>query len=1110
MTVKKQSIGLLKRVVVACFFAVITLFGFSVNLLSTNTPVYAVERGETTSAVSADNSDSENECKKSFGAVGWLVCPATGKIAEAIDFLYGTLENILVVEPIKIEDGTPIYEIWKYCRGLTNLVFIIMLLVVIFSQITGIGITNYGIKRALPRLIVAAIMINLSFLICSLLVDASNIAGNGIRGIFTGIAESAMTANSTTTTNIGAGDIFASVAAGSLVVFGVSIALVSGAFYLLVPALFGMLASILIGLFTIALRQVVVALLVMIAPLAIVANILPNTENLFQKWKSNLTQMLVFYPMFSLLFGASNLAGFAIVASSDNVLGVMLGMVVQVLPLIFSWNLMKMSGSALGSLNSWLHGLAGSLGQATGIQAWAESSMARKRQRTIAEGNRYRPSIALLRFVNNRRERNEIEANEYAEYNRNRAMSQHAKSHYRKDGTVSRKGERAYARQAENTRFQEDILRDQNTFDNGLGGMGRGTRQNMRLKRLDIENMNAADSLHVEKARSEWIKRDNDRGRFRRFEKAREANLEELEGYETNPDTGEKRVKPGYNFDNPEHIEAMARYNTMLQIMNNDERATEYAVAVAASNNEARMNAIGKELYTSFKNVPSAKTLRAIIANFSNMKDAAEHMDVILPGFRVLNEYGDHDVILQRVKDIVKKDSEHDGLTLGTHASQSLASFLMFEASDKEPFLKRFGNYIVGETFRLYDADNPRLRKDVTYDEYILGYYYEEDPDHPGQMRKALPKRSVSELLKGTSFDGIERAAFENYENSMIEAFTTVDQDGNKHVDMDAYFKRKEEVDAAFMPAFINANMKYMTDSDQLAGSVRLKTGYLTKRNPDTGKPYTVPIWEDPSALASYGFQGHEEELRKYYQKESIKYASMLSPNQVFALRSAYREPLTRHLSDAFMESDARNWSPEEQSERISFMDEFRRQQEILANSHDDAEKAEARTKISNLREKMASSFFRRILNERGTLTQIYETRKSGAANNAKEWVVRWLKMDDLQEINRVQKNNRRSKQNENPPADQVDIHHSPIGSYSNQDMTDFRGKIELLSHDMAGDSMDDFYSAAKRRAKDVFGDASTVALESFEEYYDNHRDDEDREKLINKLIELLTRDLLD
>ena len=146
-----------------------------------NTSTTAETNNTTTTT---DNKSKGDTCKDSLGALGWLVCPATGAIAKGVDFLYNLINDFLVINPISTDDGTPVYEIWKYCRGVTNVVFIIFLLIVIYSQITGIGISNYGIKKSLPKLIVAAILVNLSFIICLLAVDASNIIGNSLRGLF--------------------------------------------------------------------------------------------------------------------------------------------------------------------------------------------------------------------------------------------------------------------------------------------------------------------------------------------------------------------------------------------------------------------------------------------------------------------------------------------------------------------------------------------------------------------------------------------------------------------------------------------------------------------------------------------------------------------------------------------------------------------------------------------------------------------------------------------------------------------------------------------------------------------------------------------------------------
>lgn len=360
----------------------------------------------TTSDDEANKEKTTNNCKKSMGSLGWIVCPIIEKVSDAVDWLYDKIEGILIISPVKVEDGSPVYEIWKYCLAVANIVFIIFLLIVIYSQLTGWGINNYGIKKALPKLIVMAILVNLSFLICSLLVDVSNIVGTGVRGIFETVEQTAMSnmgeSVSSTTMAVSMADAYTSMAGGTALAIGAGAALIffePGVIWMMIPTVLGAVVAVATGLITIALRQAVVILLVMIAPLAFVANIMPNTEGLFQKWKKLLERMLVFYPMFSLLFGASQLAGFAIIASAKDGFMLLLGLAVQIFPLFFSWKLMQMSGSILGDINTRLRALS-ARPQAAG-RAFADSRRQKANMKALVYGRS--PMSHLRRFISNKK-----------------------------------------------------------------------------------------------------------------------------------------------------------------------------------------------------------------------------------------------------------------------------------------------------------------------------------------------------------------------------------------------------------------------------------------------------------------------------------------------------------------------------------------------------------------------------------------------------------------------------------------------------------------------------------------------------------------------------------
>ena len=116
----KELKNKLKKAIFGYFFVFIAFVSLVTGGVSLGSSVYAEPvEGENTSDVveaednapSSDNTSSssstsnqsstnlittdasDSNCKSSLGAIGWLVCPVTGKIAEAIDFLYGLVED---------------------------------------------------------------------------------------------------------------------------------------------------------------------------------------------------------------------------------------------------------------------------------------------------------------------------------------------------------------------------------------------------------------------------------------------------------------------------------------------------------------------------------------------------------------------------------------------------------------------------------------------------------------------------------------------------------------------------------------------------------------------------------------------------------------------------------------------------------------------------------------------------------------------------------------------------------------------------------------------------------------------------------------------------------
>jgi hypothetical protein len=303
---------------------------------------------------SDDSLAGETNSSCSVGGVGWMICPISVFLAESMDTIYSVIEQFVVTPPLMMQtENNGIYITWNIARTIANVAFVIAFLIIIYSQLTNFGVSNYGIKRLTPRLVVAALLVNISFYISAIAIDISNIIGYSIVDIFTSIRESIFTItndNFAAVNNNPWSAITAVVLAGGGVVGGVYYLVTAGPF-ILITLMVGLALTALFVLLVLAARQAVIVLLVIVSPLAFVANLLPNTEKWFEKWRDLFMTMLIFFPAFAAVFGGSQLAGQLIIQNAGgNIITVILGLAVQVAPLVITPYLLKFSGGLIGKV----------------------------------------------------------------------------------------------------------------------------------------------------------------------------------------------------------------------------------------------------------------------------------------------------------------------------------------------------------------------------------------------------------------------------------------------------------------------------------------------------------------------------------------------------------------------------------------------------------------------------------------------------------------------------------------------------------------------------------------------------------------------------------------
>lgn len=310
----------------------------------------------------ASDNDLANDAKQSYcqengGFLSWMLCPTIADGAATASGLLGTITKLTATHDSIIEQfsdqNSAIYKAWSAFRNLANIGFVIMLLVVVFSQVTNLGISNYNIKKILPKLIITAILVNFSYLILGVAIDLSHIIGNGIGSAIRTIAGDSMSAEASVQASATISKIAGLVTGAGLGVAAAT-AVTTGPAIILSVVMFVVSAaiSVFFGFIMLTIRQAAIIMVIVLAPLAMVLYALPNTAAITKKYMSTLKALLMLYPMFILATSAGALASSIIVGTSQDILMLIVGGLLNVLPYFAIPSMTSKSLAGLGAITS--------------------------------------------------------------------------------------------------------------------------------------------------------------------------------------------------------------------------------------------------------------------------------------------------------------------------------------------------------------------------------------------------------------------------------------------------------------------------------------------------------------------------------------------------------------------------------------------------------------------------------------------------------------------------------------------------------------------------------------------------------------------------------------
>lgn len=312
-----------------------------------------------------ENQKRGDECAAELNGFGSIICSGQNLFETITNILYGTIAKMLV-DQTELTKSDTVRKHWGNFLNVANIILIIAFLVVIYSTATSTGgLSNYDVKKLLPRIIIFAIAINLSFYICMALVDLSTIVGKGIFGLLMGGSTGAppQLINSAQKT---AGEINSFVAGVALVAIAAVLVILVGA-----PIILALLAIV----FALVVRGIALMILVIISPVAI-ALYLFNNQGLskgFTMWRDNYIKLLLVYPLFMLVWGGTRVVSGLVNQGDQDGINALFVLLVETIclitPALSIMPLFKASGDIMGKATL----MAATNGATNKFAGWAGS-----------------------------------------------------------------------------------------------------------------------------------------------------------------------------------------------------------------------------------------------------------------------------------------------------------------------------------------------------------------------------------------------------------------------------------------------------------------------------------------------------------------------------------------------------------------------------------------------------------------------------------------------------------------------------------------------------------------------------------------------------------------
>jgi hypothetical protein len=321
--------------------------------------------------------DASSSCEAVSGSpLAWFMCPLFSAAAALTQSTLNLFEGLLSFTvshdlsgncPNNQNCQASVKLTWSIIKNLASVVLVIIMMLMVFSQAVNFGpFDAYTIRKLLPKLVAAVILMQLSWPLVSWVIDLVNDLGKGIMDFLYAPFGGPSTLNDFGKVlhhaGIGTGESFFVNWVGLLAVGTAAIAALPTALFLIFASLMGLLVAVV----TLIFRKILIIMLLIFAPIAFVAWVLPGTERFWKLWWDNLIKVLMMFPLAVGIIAAGRI--FAYVAgpqanTGDPFLSHFLPLVfvavgffgpLFLIPRTFKWggSIMSMAGGAINNVGN--------------------------------------------------------------------------------------------------------------------------------------------------------------------------------------------------------------------------------------------------------------------------------------------------------------------------------------------------------------------------------------------------------------------------------------------------------------------------------------------------------------------------------------------------------------------------------------------------------------------------------------------------------------------------------------------------------------------------------------------------------------------------------------